>query len=68
MALAIDFHCLIAEALHNRMPTAIAGLTLDPSNDALSTLLDFISIKAGAHFAFAHEHRAVGDAISARKP
>ena len=39
------------------MLTAVASLTLDPSNNALSTLLDAISVEAGAHFTFAHEHR-----------
>ena len=67
-AVAIDFHRLVAEASHNKMLTAVASLTLDPSNNALSTLLDFISVEAGAHFTFAHEHRAVVDAIIAREP
>ena len=67
-AAAIDFHRLVARASHNKMLTAVASLTLDPSNSALSTLLDVISIEAGAHFTFAHEHRDIVDAIIAREP
>ncbi len=67
-AAAIDFHRLVARASHNKMLTAVASLTLDPSNNALSTLLDFISVEAGAHFTFAHEHRNIVDAIIAREP
>jgi GntR family transcriptional regulator, transcriptional repressor for pyruvate dehydrogenase complex len=65
---AIDFHRLVARASHNKMLTAVASLTLDPSNNPLSTLLDVISIEAGAHFAFAHEHRDIVEAIIARQP
>jgi DNA-binding GntR family transcriptional regulator len=49
------------------MLTAVASLTLDPSNNALSTLLDAISVEAGAHFTFAHEHRDIGNAIIYRE-
>jgi DNA-binding FadR family transcriptional regulator len=65
---AIDFHRLVAHASHNKMLTAVAGLTLDPSLSSLSMLLDFISVEAGAHFTFAHEHRDIIDAIVAREP
>lgn len=65
---ALDFHRLVARASHNKMLTAVAQLTLDPSNDALTTLLDDISVKAGAHFTFAHEHRDIIDAIMDRDP
>jgi GntR family transcriptional repressor for pyruvate dehydrogenase complex len=67
-AAAIDFHRLVARASHNKMLTAVASLTLDPSNNALSTLLDAISVEAGAHFTFAHEHRDIVNAIIAREP
>jgi DNA-binding FadR family transcriptional regulator len=67
-AAAIAFHRLVARASHNKMLTAVASLTLDPSNNALSTLLDAISVKAGAHFTFAHEHRDIVNAIVAREP
>jgi DNA-binding FadR family transcriptional regulator len=65
---ALEFHRLVARASHNKMLTAVASLALDPSTNPLSTLLDFISIEAGAHFTFAHEHRDIVDAIMARKP
>ena len=67
-AAAIDFHRLVARASHNKMLTAVASLTLDPSNNALSTLLDAISVEVGAHFTFAHEHRDIVNAIIAREP
>jgi DNA-binding GntR family transcriptional regulator len=65
---ALDFHRLVAEASHNKMLKAVAGLTLDSSNSSLATLLDDISTEVGAQFAFAHEHRAIVDAIIAREP
>jgi DNA-binding FadR family transcriptional regulator len=65
---AIDFHRLVARASHNKMLTAVASLTVDPSNNPLSTLLDVISVEAGAHFAFAQEHRDIVEAIIARQP
>jgi DNA-binding FadR family transcriptional regulator len=67
-AAAIDFHRLVAQASHNKMLTAVTSLTVDPSNDALTRLLDFISVEVGAHFTFAHEHRDIIDAIVARNP
>jgi GntR family L-lactate dehydrogenase operon transcriptional regulator len=67
-AAAIDFHRLVARASHNKLLTAVASLTLDPSNNALSTLLDAISVEAGAHFTFAHEHRDIVNAIIEREP
>lgn len=67
-AAALDFHRLVAQASHNKMLTAVASLTLDPSNNALSTLLDVISVEAGAHFTFAHEHRLIVNAIIACEP
>jgi GntR family L-lactate dehydrogenase operon transcriptional regulator len=67
-AAALSFHRLVARASHNKMLTAVASLTLDPSNHALSTLLDFISIEADANVTFAHEHRDIIDAIVAREP
>lgn len=63
---AIDFHRLVAQASHNKMLIAVASLVVDPINDPLSTLLDVISIEAGAHFNFAHEHRGIVDAFDAR--
>lgn len=63
---ALDFHRLVAEASHNKILTAVAGLTLDSSTSSLSTLLDFISTELGAQFTFAHEHSDIVDAIIAR--
>lgn len=65
---ALDLHRLVARASHNKMLTAVAGLTVDPSTSGLSTLLDLISSEAGAQFTFAHEHRDIVDAILAREP
>lgn len=67
-AAAIDFHRLVARASHNKMLTAVASLALDPSNNSLSTLLDVISVEAGAHFTFAHEHRDIVNAIIGCEP
>lgn len=65
-AAALEFHRLVASASHNKMLAALASLTLDSSNAPLSALLDSISTEAGAQFAFAHEHRSIIDAITAR--
>lgn len=65
---ALDLHRLVARASHNKMLTAVAGLTVDPSTNGLSTLLDLISSEAGAQFTFAHEHGEIVDAILAREP
>lgn len=64
----LNLHRLVAQASHNKMLTAVAGLTVDPSTNGLSTLLDVISSEAGAQFTFAHEHRDIVDAILAREP
>lgn len=65
---ALDFHRLVAEASHNKMLKAVAGFTLDSSNSSLAILLDDIAAEVGAQFVFAHEHRAIIDAIIAREP
>jgi DNA-binding FadR family transcriptional regulator len=65
---ALDFHRLVAEASHNMMLKAVAGLTLDSSNSSLAALLDDISTEVGAQFTFAHEHRTIVEAILARDP
>jgi GntR family transcriptional regulator, transcriptional repressor for pyruvate dehydrogenase complex len=65
---ALDLHRLVARASHNKMLIAVAGLTVDPSTNGLSTLLDLISSEAGAQFTFAHEHREIVDAILGRDP
>lgn len=63
---AIDFHRLVAQASHNKMLIAVASLVVDPINDPLSRLLDVISVEAGAHFIFAHEHEEIVRAFDAR--
>jgi GntR family transcriptional regulator, transcriptional repressor for pyruvate dehydrogenase complex len=65
---ALDLHRLVARASRNKMLIAVAGLTVDPSTNGLSTLLDLISSEAGAQFTFAHEHWEIVDAILARDP
>jgi GntR family transcriptional regulator, transcriptional repressor for pyruvate dehydrogenase complex len=65
---ALNLHRLVARASHNKMLIAVAGLTVDPSTNGLSTLLDLISSEAGAQFTFAHEHREIVDAILVRDP
>lgn len=65
---ALNLHRLVARASHNKMLTAVARLTVDPSTNGLSTLLDLISSEADAQFTFAHEHRDIVDAILARDP
>lgn len=65
---ALNLHRLVARASHNKMLTAVAGLTVDPSTSGLSTLLDLISSEADAQHVFAHEHQEVVNAILARDP
>ena len=65
---ALNFHLEVARAAHSPIVQATIALLIQPPNDPFMTILDIITIEAGAQFAFAAEHGAVADAILARDP
>jgi DNA-binding FadR family transcriptional regulator len=60
---ALNFHLEVARAAHSPIVRATIELLIQPPSDPYMTILDIITIQAGAQYGFAHEHGAVADAI-----
>lgn len=60
---ALNFHLEVARASHSPIVEAAISLLIEPPNDPFMTVLDIITVQAGAQYGFAEEHGAVADAI-----
>ena len=60
---ALNFHLEVAKAAHSPIVQATIALLIQPLNDPFMTILDIITVEAGAQYGFAEEHGAVAAAI-----
>lgn len=63
---SMHFHRLVAEASHNRLLIAVALLLLDPANDPLEKVLEYIALDAGATLEQVADHGVLVDALRRR--
>ncbi|MCA9859304.1 MAG: FCD domain-containing protein [Thermomicrobiales bacterium] len=60
---ALHFHLAVAQAAHSPIVQTTVELLIQSADDPFMTLLDVITVEAGAQFGFAEEHCQVADAI-----
>ena len=62
------FHRSIAEASHNQMLISVALVLLEPSNPALTGVLENISVQSSRVAGHANEHVGIAEALLSRDP